>query len=155
MPLQVAETCRRLGQRLGCVLWDEELNMPFMRSINPVRFPPVQLASTTISAAAPVRVSFWACSLPAEPARRRARPLWLAWAIIVGEVVYDIELEVNAVATMLLNSQADVLVVAGGYDFLADSEAINVLQVLARTMAQAVGAPAVALCPGADSTQGA
>src|SRR5690606_41671112 len=56
LPLQIGETCRRLGQRLGCALWDEELNMPFMRSINPVRFPPVQVVTASMSARAPVRV---------------------------------------------------------------------------------------------------
>ena len=136
MPLQVAETCRRLGQRLGCALWDEELNMPFMRSINPVRFPPVQLASTTISARAPVRVFLGVLTADLSGAAARAA-IAASPATIVGEVVFDIELEVNAVATMLLNSQADVLVVAGGYD-RADDDAISAMQTLARTMAQAV-----------------
>ncbi len=136
MPLQVAETCRRLGRRLGCALWDEELNMPFMRSINPVRFPPVQLTSTTISARAPVRI--FLAVLTADLSGGAARAAVAASpGTIVGEVVYDSELEVSAASTMIANSQADVLVVAGGYDNAAD-ESLNSMQALCRTMAQAV-----------------
>ncbi len=136
MPLQVAETCRRLGQRLGCALWDEELNMPFMRSINPVRFPPVQLASTTISARGPVRVFLAVLTADLSGAAARAA-VAASPGTIVGEVVYDIDLDVNAVSTMISNSQADVVVLAGGYDRAAD-EAVGAIQTLVRTLAQAV-----------------
>jgi hypothetical protein len=136
MPMQVAETCRRLGQRMGCALWDEELNMPFMRSINPVRFPPVQLASTTISARGPVRVFLGVLTADLSGAATRAA-VAASPATIVGEVVYDIELDATAVATMIANSQADVIVIAGGYDRAA-GDALSAMQALVRTLAQAL-----------------
>ncbi len=136
MPLQMAETCRRLGQRLGCALWDEELSMPFMRSINPVRFPPVQMVSTTISARGPVRV-FLAC-LSSELSGAAARAAVAASpSMVVGEVVYDIELDVASVAAMLGNSRPDVLVIAGGFDPSGEA-AQDALLALCRTVAQAV-----------------
>jgi hypothetical protein len=136
MPLQMAETCRRLGQRLGCALWDEELSMPFMRSINPVRFPPVQLVSTTISPRGPVRV-FLAC-LSSDLSGAAARAAIAASpAMVVGEVVYDIELDVASVAHMLGNGQPEVLVIAGGFD-RSGEETQAALLGLCRTVAQAV-----------------
>lgn len=115
LPLQVAETCRRLGVRLGSALWDEELSMPFMRSINPVRYPPVQQVSATVSARAPLRVFLAVLTQNLTGAAVRAA-VSAAPAVVVGEAIYDAELDVGNLATMLTNSQPDVIVVAGGFD---------------------------------------
>jgi hypothetical protein len=136
LPLQVAETCRRLGARLGTALWDEELSMPFMRSINPVRYPPVQQVSATVSARGPVRV-FLAVLTPNLTGAAVRAAVAAAPATVVGEVVYDVELEIGHLATMLTNSQADVVVVAGGFDRAGAATQAALLS-LGRMVAQAI-----------------
>lgn len=136
LPLQLAETCRRLGQRLGCALWDEDLNMPFMRSINPVRFPPVQGVSTTISARGPLRVFLAVLSSPLSGVAARAA-VAAAPCAVAGEVAYDTSLDVGQVATLLTNAQPDVLVIAGGFDRAAP-ETTAAVYTLCRMMAQAL-----------------
>jgi hypothetical protein len=136
LPLQVAETCRRLGARLGSALWDEELSMPFMRSINPVRYPPVQQVAATVSARGPVRVFLAVLTQNLTGAAVRAA-VAASPATVVGEVVYDVELEVGHLATMLGNSQPDVVVVAGGFD-RAGAATQAALLALCRMVASAV-----------------
>ncbi len=136
LPLQVAETCRRLGARLGSVLWDEELSMPFMRSINPVRYPPVQQVSATVSARGPVRVFLAVLTQNLTGAAVRAA-VAASPAVVVGEVAYDVELEVGHLATMLTNSQPDVVVIAGGFDRAGPATHVALLA-LCRMVAQAV-----------------
>lgn len=136
LSLQLAETARRLGQRLGCALWDEELSMPFMRSINPVRFPPVQGVSTTISARGPLRVFLAVLSTPLSGVAARAA-VAAAPCTISGEVAYDTSLDVNQVATLLSNAQPDALVIAGGFDRSAPVTTAAVYT-LCRMMAQAL-----------------
>lgn len=136
LPLQVAETCRRLGGRLGSVLWDEELSMPFMRSINPVRYPPVQQVAATVSARGPVRTFLAVLTQNLTGAAVRAA-IAASPATVVGEVVYDVELEVSHLATMLTNSQPDVLVIAGGFD-RAGAATHGALLALCRMVAAAV-----------------
>jgi len=136
MPLQLAETCRRLGQRLGCALWDEELNMPFMRSINPVRFPPLQHVGATISARGPVRV-FLVVLTNALSGNAARAAVTTSPAMLVGEAAFEVGLDVNQFATMVANSQADVLVIVGGYDKATEAAQTAVLS-LCRMAAQAV-----------------
>lgn len=136
LPLQIAETCRRLGQRLGCALWDEELNMPFMRSINPVRFPPVQLVSTALSPRGPARV--FLASLTGELSGAAVRAAVAASAAtVVAETHYDIALDTGQLATMLGNSQPDVLVISGGYE-RSGAAARNAMLAYCRMLAHAV-----------------
>lgn len=136
LPLQVAETCRRLGQRLGCALWDEELNQPFQRTINPVRYPPVQVVSASLSARGPVRL--FVASLTGELSAAAVRAsAATAPAAVVAETHYDAALDTNQLATMLANSQADALVIAGGFD-RSGPAARQAILAYARVLAQAV-----------------
>jgi hypothetical protein len=136
LPLQIAETVRRLGQRLGCALWDEELNMPFMRSINPVRFPPVQLVSTSLSPRGPVRV--FLASLTGELSGAAVRAgVAASAATIVAETQYDIGLDTGQLATMMGNSQPDVLVISGGFE-RSGAAARDAMLAYCRALAQAV-----------------
>lgn len=115
MPDQVAETCRRLAQRLGSVLWDEELNAPFTRTISRVRYPPIDQVAGSISARPPLRVVVAGLSRGGSIAAARAA-IASAPCTLVGELVYDASVESAQVKEFLEQTLPDALVLTGGFD---------------------------------------
>jgi hypothetical protein len=136
LPDQVAEACRRLGRRLGSVLWDEELNTPFTRTIDRVRFPPLDQVAGSLSARPPLRVIAAGLSRGGSIGAARdavaAAPCTLA-----GELVYDAALDAAQVAALLEESVPDALVLTGGFDDERPAAQAAVLA-LGRAVAQAV-----------------
>jgi hypothetical protein len=135
LPDQVAEACRRLGRRLGSVLWDEELNTPFTRTIDRVRFPPLDQVAGSLSARPPLRVVAAGLSRGGSIAAARdgiaAAPCTLA-----GELVYDATVDGTQVATLLEATLPEVIVLAGGFDDERPPAQAGVLA-LGRAVAQA------------------
>jgi hypothetical protein len=135
LPDQVAEACRRLGQRLGSVLWDEELSTPFTRTIDRVRFPPLDQVAGSLSARPPLRVVAAGLSRGGSIAAARdgiaAAPCTLA-----GELVYDATVDGAQVAALLEQTQPEALVLTGGFDDERPSAQAAVLG-LSRAVAQA------------------
>lgn len=112
---QVAEACRRLGQRLGCVLWDDEEGGPFVRELDPVRFPPVQQIVAAASPRPPLRLFLTGLS---EQISIGVAETALASAPvqIVGRATLAEMIDVAFLARALTESQPEALVVVGGYD---------------------------------------
>ncbi len=136
MPAQAAEACRRLGQQLGCVLWDEELNTPYMRSITPLHFPPVQQVGVTLSARTPARVLLvgltQGMSLAAGRSALAASP-----CVVLDALPHDTETG-GAQIAQRLNQTPDVIVVVGGFDQQGEQAQTGLLA-LCKSVAQAVG----------------
>ncbi len=136
MSSQVAEACRRLGQCLGCVLWDEELNAPYTRSITPVHFPPVQQVSVAMSARAPVRVLLVGLTQGLSLAAGRSA-LASSPCVVIDALTHDMETG-GAEIAQRLNQPLDAIVVVGGFDQRGEQAQAGVLA-LCRSIAQAVG----------------
>lgn len=115
MTAQVAETCRRLGQRLGCVLWDEELNAPYSRSVTPIHFPPVQHVGVTLSARPPLRVLLAGLSSGQSMAAARVA-LSASPCLITAELAWQSGVDSALAATLVNSAQPDVIVLVGGFD---------------------------------------
>lgn len=112
---QVADACRRLGQRLGCVLWDDEEEHPFVRDIDPVRFPPIQQIVAAASPRTPLRLFLTGLS---EHISMTVAETALASAPvqIVGRATLADVYDVAFLAQTLTESQPEALVVVGGFN---------------------------------------
>lgn len=115
MPAQVAETCRRLGHRLGCVLWDEERDAPYSRSVTPIHFPPVQHVGVTLSARPPLRVLLAGLSAGQSIVAARVA-LSASPCVITGEMTWQAGADSAFAAALINNAQPDVIVLVGGFD---------------------------------------
>ncbi len=112
---QVADSCRRLGQRLGCVLWDDEEDAPFVRAIDPVRYPPVQQIVGAASPRAPLRIFLAGLSEQISMAAAETA-LVSAPTQIVGSIANADLYDVAQLAHTLSECQPEAMVVVGGYD---------------------------------------
>lgn len=140
MPMQVAETVRRLGQRLGCALWDEEQNEPFARAIAPIRYPPIQHVATVASTRPRVRVVVAALSY-GQSLQAACRAVTCAPGAIVGEFVLGPDGDGSGLAQIVAQQNPELLVIAGGNDPLgpgAESSLLALLRAVASALSRQV-----------------
>jgi hypothetical protein len=112
---QIAEACRRLGRRLGCVLWDEDEGQPFMRALDPIRYPPIEQVVAAVSPRTLLRV-YIAGITRSLSLKALQQALLSAPVQIVGGLVYTANTSVDHVAHDLVEQQPDVIVIVGGYE---------------------------------------
>lgn len=133
---QAAEACRRLGQRLGSVLWDEEQESPFLRNIDLVRFPPLHQVMIAASPRPPLRVFLAGLSERISMAAT-SNALASAPVQIIGSLPHSTALDVSEVMRQLNDQQPEALLVVGGYDQAPLSAQKSMLS-LCRTIGQAL-----------------
>ncbi|HMN30890.1 MAG TPA: glutamate mutase L, partial [Caldilineaceae bacterium] len=114
-PQLIANSCRRLGKRLGRTLWDEQKQEPLLESDDLVGAPSLTHVALSIAARPPLAV--WlagvsrSLSLAALESALAAAPVR-----VVGRTVLETTLRREALASALVVSGVEVLVVAGGLD---------------------------------------
>lgn len=111
----IARACRRLGQRLGCTLWDERLNEPLVSSDDPLRIPP--LAHVSVGLLRQPALRTWLAGLSSSVSLAVLEQVVSgAPAQIVGQTTLSCDPDRQALAMALKQTQPDVLVIAGGFD---------------------------------------
>ncbi len=116
---QVAQVCRQLGRSLGRVLWDEDAHLPLLRSDDPVRYPPIEQLTFSLSPEPPLRV--WLAALTDTYSLSAVRRAAAAGAAdVVGTTYLTIDGGSSALVQALADARPDLLVIAGGFD--QDSE---------------------------------
>lgn len=129
---QARDLLRQLERRLHRPLWAADA-MPLIASDEPVSLPP--LGQVAIAASPQGTVRTWLAGLTATQSIAAGREaLAGSPAQVIGVTLHSADLQVSALAASLDQAQPDLVVIAGGYDF-ADSQAIQPLYELARTLA--------------------
>ena len=112
---QLADLCQKLGRRLGRTLWDDRADGPFVRSDDPVRFPPVE--NVVVSASPRGRLRVWLAGLSEGRSLQAGRAAMAAAPVqVVGESCLTAGATVDGLAAALQRAQPEALVVVGGYD---------------------------------------
>ena len=133
---QLATICRRLGQRLGRILWDEALAQPYIYSNDLVRHPPLGLVLAAASPIGPLRV--WVAGLSARGGLDVVRQALTSMPAQVVGVTQLAATTASTEITVALNlARPDALVVVGGYDN-ANPQSHQPLLSLCKSVAQAV-----------------
>lgn len=140
----MADSCRRLGQRLGCVLWDDEEDAPFVRAIDPVRYPPVQQIVGAASPCALLRI--FLAGLSEQISMAAAETALSVPTQIVGSIANADLYDVAQLAHTLSECQPEAMVVVGGYDSAPTSSAAAHAQPLPQSGA-GIGSAAAELAP--------
>lgn len=139
---QCATLCRRLGERLGRILWDEEANQPLINSENPIAYPPIE--QVTIGLSPRQRMRVWLVGLTEGGSMAAARrALASAPLQVVGATVLTDQLTSAHLATQLIETHPEALVLVGGYDRPAPAAQQWVLQ-----LGQLLGQALERLSPG-------
>ena len=143
---QLAESCRRLGRRLGRTLWDDADEAPLIFSADLVRRPP--LSHVTVAASSRPHVRVWLAGLTASQSTVAAREaLRGAPAHIIGLTIHMANLNVATLADQLALAKPDLLVVTGGFD-TPEQEMQPALLDLCRLFGQALARLAPTQRPG-------
>ncbi len=131
---QLAVVLRRLGQRLGRTLWDEEAFAPLITSSDPLRRPPLDQVLATSTPRDLLRV--WVAGLSEQDSVAVARAtVCAAPARVVGETALNAAIDVVELAHAFSANRPDVLVITGGYDNLEPSTDRPIYQ-LTRTLTE-------------------
>lgn len=141
----IASACRRLGRRLGCTLWNEQINEPLVASDDALRIPP--LAHVSIGLLLKPALRTWLAGVtPSVSLATLERAVTGAPVQIVGRTVLTSNLSSTTLAAALAHARPDVLVVAGGFDD-AKLPAQAPLIMLCRVLGQALAAVATDVQP--------
>jgi len=132
---QVADTCRRLGMRLGRRLWDERTDAPWLQAEDAIRFPPLSQVAAVASPRLHLRV--WLAGLTPSGSRAAQRALAACPVQTVGNTCLSIATNSGQLADELLAAQPEALVISGGYDN-PDPAAQPALLLLNKLVGQAV-----------------
>ena len=133
---QLADTCRRLGGRLGRRLWDEARDEPLLQSEDALQFPPVDQVAVIASPRPHLRV--WLAGLSVGVSLMAAHQALAAGPVqVVGTSCLTVELSSGQLANELIDAQPEVLVVVGGYDN-ADLAAQQPILLLCKLIGQAI-----------------
>lgn len=112
---QVADTCRRLGTRLGRRLWDETQDEPLLQSADVTRCPAFEQIGVVASPRPHVRV--WLAGLSQGLSLAVAQQAVASSpAQLVGVTSLTVETNAAQLALELDQAQPEALVIAGGYD---------------------------------------
>ena len=134
---QLANLTRRMGARLGRMLWDEANDEPFLESASPIRLPPLERVTAALSPRPPLRV--WLAGLSAQASLAATQLALAACPVeVVGQTTVTIALNSGQLADQLSETQPEALVVVGGYDDPANG-AQSALLALCKQVGQAVG----------------
>jgi len=131
---QCAALCQRLGDQLGRPLWNEVADGPLLSSANAIAYPPIEQVAIGMSPRQRMRI--WLVGLTeggSVAAARRA--LASAPLQLVGVTTLTADLTSTQLATQLLETHPETLVLVGGYDTPAP-EAQQWLLQLGRIVAQ-------------------
>jgi hypothetical protein len=144
LDVQARELLQQMERRLHRPLWSADA-MPLIASEETVSFPP--LGQVAVAASPHGYVRTWLAGLTATQSIAAAREALAGGpAQVVGVTLHSADLQVGSLAASLAEAKADLVVIAGGYDF-ADSQAIQPLYELARTLAAVLGRTAPAQRP--------
>ena len=133
---QLAAITRRMGQRMGRVLWDEDRRSPLLESPDPVGRPPLEHVVAAVNPVGKLRV--WLAGLSREVSvTAAAQALQSSPAHLIGHTILSATLESGALTQQLMTHQPDVLIVVGGYDSGAENARTPVLA-LCRLLGQAL-----------------
>ncbi len=112
---QVAETCRRLGVRLGRRLWDETQDEPLLQSTDVTRCPAFEQVAVVASPRPHVRV--WLAGLSQGLSLAVAQQAVASSpAQLAGVTSLTVETNATQLALELDQAQPEALVIVGGYD---------------------------------------
>ncbi|MBX3015927.1 MAG: glutamate mutase L [Caldilineaceae bacterium] len=137
-----AQLCRRLGDQLGRTLWDEQAKRPLITSDDPITQPP--LDHVTIGLSPRPRVRVWLLGLTEGGSMAAAhRALASAPLQLVGSTVLTAHLTSTQLATQLIETHPEALVLVGGYDLSEPTAQAWVLQ-----LGQILGHALERLSPG-------
>lgn len=121
---QTAELCQELGRRLNRQLWDETRRMPFLQSEHPLWMPPIEQLAVTMSPIPHLRVAI--VGLTREFSVQAAQEaVTIGPAHPVGLHAFRAGMSPQELADHLRASEADALLLVGGYDPLHDSDPAN------------------------------
>ncbi len=116
---QLGELIRRLGDPLGCRLWDTERGQPWLQSDDPIRFPPLEQVAVAASLANRPRVHL--VSLTGHVSGAAAlEALAESPAQLVGHTNLSPGLTVASLAQTLTVTRPDAIIVVGGYEQAGD-----------------------------------
>jgi len=133
---QLADTCRRLGGRLGRRLWDEERDEPLLQREDPLRFPPLEQVAVIASPRPHLRV--WLAGLTQGASLMAAQQALAAGpAQVLGTSCLTVELSSGQLANQLIDAQPEALVIVGGYDN-PDPAAQQPILLLCKLVGQAI-----------------
>ena len=111
----IADFCRQLGRQVGRRLWDETAGAPWLRSDDPVRYPPLAQMALTLNARPPLRL--WIAGLtPGYSAEAVRVTVASSPATVVGSTHLTVDCTAERVGQALAAGRVDVVVLAGGYD---------------------------------------
>jgi hypothetical protein len=135
-PQQLEDACRRLGNRLGRMIWDQTKQQPFLESEDPVRWPPLDQVTLTMMPRSRLRV--WLAGLSRHFSLAAVHEAVAASPVrIVGQSCLDAQLDSSRLVAEWLENQVEAVVIAGGYDDPA-SAAQQALLLLCKMVGQAV-----------------
>ena len=112
---QIATACTRLGERIERQLWNVERYRPALNLVADSHLPTLDAVTAAVDPRPPMRV--WIASVSETVSLSAAKDAVSSIpSSIVGETILDNLLTAEKLAQDLVRSQAEVLVVTGGYD---------------------------------------
>ncbi|GIV76334.1 MAG: hypothetical protein KatS3mg050_0728 [Litorilinea sp.] len=112
---QLGELIQRLGEPLGCRLWDAERGQPWLHSDDPIRFPPLEQVAIAASLADHPRVHL--ISLTGHVSGAAAlEALAESPAQLVGHTSLSPDLTSASLSQALAATRPDAVIIAGGYE---------------------------------------